>query len=191
MDAKNEPMGIEGPARVGKSVFKNIVGHLPRQEINSMVLCGSGARFKKMELMDFMSDSDLWKTLTPAVGRCDALVEGRYHRARAFAFETADLYLWCESETGARGTSWFLAKKNAAPQKMSMMTTYWTGEIASEKTQVVDFVERLLLTCAANFDPAREQLRRCSPVVEAWAQALEMDQEAAPRAPKRGQKRSL
>jgi hypothetical protein len=76
----------------------------------------------------FMHSADLWKWLDPAFGKCDCMAPGKYHRARIFAFETPDLYLWTHSETGDRGSGWFFAEKNSPAVAAQGFYQYYTFE---------------------------------------------------------------
>ena len=191
--ASQEPTRqFEAPARSPKDVFKSHVSKLPREEINPMFICGQSSvdgRFGE-GLMDFIVDADLWKTLTPLVGRCDCMVEGKYHQARAFSFDTPHLHIWCESETGSRGTSWFLARKDAQIKKAPSFYSYWSARDLAQRKEVEDFFERLALASAEMFPERLGELRLISKAVEAFAQAREIAAQAAP-APARGRNKAI
>lgn len=59
-----------------------------------------------------LMSADLHKPLTAAFGKTDGMVEGKYKRARTFWFETPRLYLAAVTETGDRGSGWYVGRKS-------------------------------------------------------------------------------
>lgn len=63
-----------------------------------------------------MLNSSLWKAIDEQWGTSDGMVDGKYHQARLFAFSFEDRTVLCTTETGGRGSSWFLVERVLDPR---------------------------------------------------------------------------
>lgn len=121
--------------------------------------------------------SGVWKPLTLAFGKCDKMVEGKYRRARLFAFETPSLCVWCHNETGARGTSWYMADKASIQGANSMMVKQGFCHYrefkkgATDTIEMISFINDLFLSVALAHEPTMEDMRHSIPMIQAaWEQ---------------------
>ena len=158
-------------ARAPKGHYKKHIALLPFHGINTCMIANPSANSDPRitraasclnELGMFFSSSDLWKSLDPTFGKCDCMVPGKYHNARAFGFETPNLYLWCHSETGDRGTGWFIAEKTTKPlREPPSFYTYYPFE---SKPDLIDEIVEAFGQIAAQCALARPAL--CAELLE-------------------------
>lgn len=64
-----------------------------------------------------MLNSSLWKAIDEQWGPTDGMVDGKHHQARLFAFSFEDRTVLCTTETGDRGSSWFLVERVLGPRE--------------------------------------------------------------------------
>lgn len=137
--------------------------------------------------MHFVLSSDLWKPLSATHGKCDGMVEGKYRKARVFAYETDNLYIWCNTETGDRGTTWLCADKEAEKLKESWRGGYsYADLLPQELAEITGFFEALVVDCALA-DPACAETLGGLTVVRAAMERQELGEcvPSARPAPKR------
>lgn len=132
-----------------------------------------------------ISSSDLWKPLTAAYGKCDCMVEGKYHKARLFIFQTESLYIWCATETGDRGTSWFLSDKNQ-PVRSTQRTVYNYRNFepnSSGEREVRAFIDALVVGMALAHPPTMDALKGRHVLATASFEARELADQTPAAAP--------
>lgn len=135
-------------ARSPKKLFKSHIDLLPMHGLMPYSRSPSNPKHIEqayaalMESQFVLSASNLWKGLDPAFGPCDGMVPGKYRKARVFCFESPNLYIWCHSETGDRGTGWFFAEKTAKPlDKRPFCYSYF--DFATNEKHLLEVAESL------------------------------------------------
>lgn len=170
--------------RAPRGLFKSLLNRQQFEGINPMSLLRDAALAEQEGAMSFLCDANLWRSLSAAYGKCDCMVEGKYKRARVFAFETDNLYIWCSSETGERGTGWFLSEKSArepTTASESYQFARWGGDNGERVQEVRGFVRSLIIGAALAdkgtmeaYESRVEWLREAKGVAEALALAREL-----------------
>lgn len=158
------PAGFEPRARRADSSLnlRKFFAHdfLPGQVLDTRELqtpaCGSGPM---PGLSRLLSSSDLWKPLSAAYGKCDGTVSGKYHAARFFSFDTGSFFIWCTTETGDRGTAWFLLEKaKFNPARCKAIIGYGFEPLPSvriERSELDAFARSLAMDMAEAHAPTR------------------------------------
>ena len=84
--------------RVPAGLFKSLINRQLFEGINPLSILIRGPSTVGQEgLIIFLWEPDLWRLLAATYGRCDCMVEGKYKRARVFAFETeSHIHMVCE-----------------------------------------------------------------------------------------------
>lgn len=93
-------------------------------------------------------NSSLWKAIDEQWGPTDGMVDGKHHQARMYAFSFEDRTLVCTTETGDRGSSWYLVERVLGPREKGIvgavplpeedpsLRTYWHPFIVAFVHQV-------------------------------------------------------
>lgn len=164
--------------RAAKGDYASRLSRLPFEWLNPLDFDQTGglSRESVYGLMSFIA-GDLWRNLTAAYGKCDCMVPGKYRKARVFAFETPNFYIWCDTESGDRGTSWQMAAKSSEPQEKRPCGYYaqWKGREAA-LAETIAFFKGLCCGMAAADEEALNELERFEP---GWAAGVRAAAEAA------------
>lgn len=155
--------------RAPKGAYQKVIRGLERTVINPLMAFGPDESRADLahDVMFATGGSDLWKDLTPAYGRCDMMEPGKYRKARVFAFETPTRYIWCNTETGDRGTTWLMAKKDA-PQSDCGWSAYERDPAAL--AEAAEFLVELSVQMGMNNEGSMARLRERAPILAARAQ---------------------
>ena len=186
MDKKNKKndaeqgMGVEEQARredarglfakakrAPTGLFKSLIERQRFEGIHPMSVLRGGEMRGQSGALSFLCEANLWRSLAAAYGRCDCMVEGKYKKARVFAFETENLYIWCASEAGDRRTEWFVSDKSApAQQKLggNYQFARWEGMGESKLSEIQMFIKDLIVGAAV---ADKETMEKYAPNV-AW-----------------------
>lgn len=124
-----------------------------------------------------MTGSDLWKPLMAAYGKCDGMVAGKYRKARVFCFDTESLHLLCNTETGDRGSSWFVFEKvNFDPSLMQVSDGYSSTDFLHKphlRDELVHFTVDLLLDLVQAYPATRTRFAKLG--ATSWTPLLKME----------------
>lgn len=137
-----------------------------------------------------LGDADLWKPLTAAYGKCDGMVDGKYHGARLFSFESQNFYFFCRSETGDRGTSWYISDKSKPlPHADGSGFCSYFKPNPDQTKEALHFFDDLLLGMALAHPQTMEELKDCFPCATAAFEALALGKAASIAEPKKKQRK--
>lgn len=180
---KGELECVEGPYRVAPGLYKSLLSRLPSNELNPLAVREANPDLG-WEIDGLLGDGNLWKVLSPIFGKCDCMEPGRYKKARVFAFETPTYYIWCDNESGDRGNTWSVARKDATPYEPGKAPR-WRAYASVKKGDALsneagELFERLAIRAALAFEEQFEQLKGASPALRALAEAREIGASAAP-----------
>ena len=190
--------------RAPTGLFKSLIERKKFEGVNLMLALRApsmeGAMDDQKGVVSFLCDSNLWCSLAAAYGRCDCMVEGKFKKARVFAFETENLYIWCASETGHGGTEWFVSDRSELAQKSASNDhefARWDGADEWKLGEWKGFMKSLIVGAAlaheatmAKYAPSVAWVRDAKRELAAMVEASELRASALP-APARGRKVGL